>query len=85
MSATIVTSTAVAVVRSRPCPLCETPAGRPCQPKPAADHLARWLDSYTAGQLTKAYVATVLGELVVIDTCVVIPDPYPAPAATPGN
>ena len=54
-------------VRDRPCPLCDTPAGEPCQPKPAGDHLARYLDAYTAGPLTKAYMAMVLGELVVID------------------
>lgn len=54
------------------CPLCEAPAGEPCQPKPAADHLARYLDAYTAGQLTRAYMAKVVGELVVIDECAVI-------------
>lgn len=58
--------TAPATVRGRACPLCGTPAGEPCQPKPAADHLARYLDSYTAGQLTHAYMAMTLGELVVI-------------------
>lgn len=59
--------------RGRACPLCEAPAGEPCQPKPAADHLARYLDAYTAGQLTRAYMAKVLGELVVIDEYAVIP------------
>jgi hypothetical protein len=59
-------------VRYRPCPLCGTPAAVPCQPKPAADHLARWLDAYTAGKLTKAYMARVLGGLVVIDACAVV-------------
>ena len=60
-------------VRARECPLCETPAGQPCQDKPPADHLARYLDALTAGQLTRQYVAMVLGELVVIDVCAVIP------------
>jgi hypothetical protein len=64
--------TASPVVRARPCPLCDTPAGQPCQDKPPADHLARFLESYIAGQLTKAYLAMVLGELVVIEACVVI-------------
>jgi hypothetical protein len=59
-------------VRARACPLCETPAGEPCQPKPAADHLARYLDAYTSGQLTREYMSRVLGELVVIDGCAVI-------------
>jgi hypothetical protein len=49
-----------------------TPAGRPCQDKPEGDHLARYLDAYTAGKLTRAYMAMVLGEMVVIDVCVVI-------------
>lgn len=61
------------IVRSRPCPLCDAPAGQPCQPKPAGDHLARYLDSFTAGKLTRAYLAMVLGELVVIDEYAVIP------------
>lgn len=59
--------------RGRACPLCGTPAGEPCQPKPSADHLARYLDAYTAGQVTRAYLAMVLGELVVIDEYAVIP------------
>jgi hypothetical protein len=59
-------------VRARTCPLCCTPAGEPCQPKPVGDHLARYLDSFTAGHLTRQYMAVVLGELVVVDTCVVI-------------
>jgi hypothetical protein len=66
---------AIQVVRSRQCPLCDTPAAVPCQLKPAGDHLARWLSSYTAGKLTKAYMARVLGELVVIDACTVVPPP----------
>ena len=54
-------------VRERACPLCDTSPGQPCQPKPQGDHLARYLDAYTAGQLTKAYMGMTLGELVVID------------------
>lgn len=79
MSAATVTAAgalaALAEVRSRPCPLCEALPGAPCQPKPAADHLARWLTSYVAGRLTKAYLARILGELVVIDVAstVVVP------------
>jgi hypothetical protein len=59
-------------VRERECLLCGTLAGQPCQAKPEGDHLARYMDTYTAGQLTKAYMAMVLGELVIIDTCVVV-------------
>ena len=60
--------------RARRCPLCETPPGVPCQAKPAGDHLARYLDAYTAGQLSRAYMAAVVGELVVIDRAVIVAD-----------
>jgi hypothetical protein len=63
---------AAPAVRARQCPLCEAPEGRPCQDKPAGDHLARYLDAYAAGQLTKAYMGAVLGEFVVIDRCAVV-------------
>lgn len=65
-------TTAGAAVRGRQCPLCGTPPGQPCQPKPAGDHLARYLGAYTAGKLTKAYMRVVLGELVVIDDCAMV-------------
>lgn len=68
---TITTVTAPSV-RTRACPLCDTPACQPCQDKPAGDHLARYLDAYTAGRLTKAYLAMVLGELVVVDACAIV-------------
>ena len=42
----------------------DVPPCEPCQLKPAGDHLARYLDAYTAGQLTKAYMAAGVGELV---------------------
>jgi hypothetical protein len=45
----------------------------PCQAKPEADHLARFLDAYVAGKLSRAYLAAVVGELVVIDRAVMIP------------
>lgn len=59
-------------VRGRACPLCEAPVGQACQPRPQGDHLARYLHAYTAGQLTKACVAMVLGGLVVVDACAVV-------------
>ena len=52
--------------RARQCPLCPARPGVPCQAKPAGDHLARYLDAYTAGALSRAYMAAVVGELVVI-------------------
>jgi hypothetical protein len=60
-------------VLTRACPLCGAPPGEPCQPKPSGDHLARYVDAYTAGRLTHAYMVLVLSELVVVDTCAVIP------------
>jgi hypothetical protein len=59
--------------RARRCPLCQAAPGTPCQAKPPGDHLARYLDAYTAGQLSRAYLAAVVGELVVIDRAVMIP------------
>jgi hypothetical protein len=59
--------------RARHCPLCEAAPGSPCQAKPPGDHLARYLDAYTAGQLSRAYMAAVVGELVVIDRAVIVP------------
>jgi hypothetical protein len=66
-------STEAQAARARRCPLCETPPGVACQAKPAGDHLARYLDAFTAGQLSRAYLRAVVGELVVIDRCVMIP------------
>jgi hypothetical protein len=59
--------------RARKCPLCQTPPGTPCQHKPQGDHLARYLDAYTAGQLTREYMAAVLAELVVITRWRIVP------------
>jgi hypothetical protein len=60
--------------RDRQCPLCGRKPHRPCERKPAGDHLARYLDAYTAGQLTHAYMAMVLGELVVITRAAIVCD-----------
>jgi hypothetical protein len=68
-----VNTTTSPAVRERTCPLCDTAPGEPCSPKPEGDHLARYLDAYTAGQLTRAYMALVVGDLVTVDTCAVIP------------
>jgi hypothetical protein len=58
--------------RLRRCPICDTPPGTPCQAKPAADHLGRFLDAYTAGQLSREYLSAVVGKLVVITTAQLI-------------
>jgi hypothetical protein len=67
------TATAAQAARARRCPLCWAQPGTPCQRKPAGDHLARYLDAYTAGQLSREYMAAVTGELVVITRSQVIP------------
>ena len=65
--------TAAQAARAHHCPLCETPPGVPCQAKKAGDHLARYLDAYTAGELLCAdTAAAVVGELVVIVDCAAI-------------
>ena len=71
-------NTAPQAARARQCPLCDAPSGEPCQLKPAGDHLARYLDAYTAGQLTKAYMAMVVGELVEIDASTIVTAEAPA-------
>ena len=60
--------------RGRRCPLCEAVPGVPCQLRPSGDHLARYLDAYTAGQLTREFMAAVLGELVVVASWRIVPD-----------
>lgn len=52
--------------RARCCPLCDAGPGVPCQAKPAADHLGRYLDSWTAGYLFRAFMDRAVGELVAI-------------------
>ena len=74
MSTTIPqTITEPQAAHARRCPLCEVIPGIPCQAAPPADHLARYLDAYTAGQLTRAYMAMVLGELAVIHHAAMVP------------
>jgi len=60
------TLTETETARARQCALCWAPPGTPCQRKPEGDHLARYLDAYTAGQVSREYLAMVLAELVVI-------------------
>ena len=59
--------------RARRCPHSGQVPGVPCQSKPAGDHLARYLDAYTAGKLSRTYLAMVLAELVVIADAAIIP------------
>ena len=68
-------TTAPQAARGRQWPLCDVPPGEPCQ---LSHHLARYLDAYTAGQLTKAYMAAVVGELVEIDVSTIVTAEAPA-------
>jgi hypothetical protein len=68
------TITVAQAARTHQCPLCGIAPGAPCQAKPPGDHLARYLDAYTAGQLTREYMAAVVGELVVIDRWRIVED-----------
>ncbi len=58
--------TAPETARAHKCPLCGRRPGVPCQRKPQGDHLARYLDACTAGQLTREYMTAVPADLVVI-------------------
>jgi len=60
--------------RGRQCPLCGAQPGAACQLDPSGDHLARYLDAYTAGRLTREFMAAVLGELVVVASWRIVPD-----------
>jgi hypothetical protein len=66
-------STAAQAARARQCPLCRAAPGTPCQRKPPGDHPARHLDAYTAGELNRAYMADVLGELIVSTGSQIVP------------
>jgi hypothetical protein len=68
------TPTEAQTARGRQCLLCWAPPGTPCQRKSAGDHLAHYLDDYTVGQLTRAYLAAVLGELVVLAHAAIVRD-----------
>jgi hypothetical protein len=65
--------TAPQAARACRCLLCQAAPSPPCRARPPADHLARYLDAYTAGQLTRAYMVVVLGDLVVIHRAAMIP------------
>ena len=61
-------------VRQLPCTLCWARSGTPCQRRPVADHLQRWLDAYTAGQVTKDDLGAVFGQVVVVTRWQVVPE-----------
>lgn len=59
-------------VRRLRCRLCGAPPLEVCQRRPRADHMQRWLDAYQAGRVSKADVAKVFSEVVVITTWQVV-------------
>jgi hypothetical protein len=60
--------------RGRQCPLCAASPGVACQADPSGDHLARYLGAWTAGRLTREFMAAILGELVIVATWRIVPD-----------
>ena len=61
-------------VRRAACPLCGARAYGPCQVRPAADHLARWLAAYTARRITRDQITAEVVRLVVVTKWCVIPE-----------
>jgi hypothetical protein len=61
-------------VRQVPCTLCWARSGTPCQRRPVADHLQRWLDAYSAEQVTKDDLGAVFGQVVVVTRWQVVPE-----------
>lgn len=56
----------VKAVRRQRCTLCLALPGKPCQPDPAGDHLARWLAAYKAGAISRDELTQVFSNLVVL-------------------
>ncbi len=70
---TIIPATAAQVVRQQPCSRCGAPRNVACQASPPADHVARWLDTFTARLITRADVTEVLMRLVVLTEWALVP------------
>jgi len=66
MNRGVVDGTTAANVRLLRCSQCSTGPGVPCQRDPRADHLARWLDSFRAGHITRAHLVAAIGGMVVL-------------------
>lgn len=69
----IIPATAAQVVRQQACSRCGAPRNVACQASPPADHVARWLDTFTARLITRADVTEVLMRLVVLTDWALIP------------
>ena len=71
-SARLVRLNVVGAVRHGACPLCGARAYNPCQVRPAADHLARWLAAYSGRRITRDQLTAEVVRLVVVTKwCVV--------------
>jgi hypothetical protein len=68
------TSSPAQEVRRVRCSLCWAPPGEPCQRRPRADHLQRWLDAYRDGLLSKAELGQAISALVIITRWQVVPE-----------
>jgi hypothetical protein len=63
----------VAAARLLPCSLCWAPAGAPCQRAPEGDHLARYLDAYRNGRISRPDMTAVFAAAEVITTYRIVP------------
>jgi hypothetical protein len=56
----------VDAARMLPCSLCWAASGTPCQQSPEADHLARYLDAYANGKISRKDMTAVFAAAEVI-------------------
>ena len=61
-------------VRAGSCTLCGALSGRPCQRRPRADHVQRWLDACQAGLITKTVLGEAVSQVTIITRRQVIPE-----------
>ncbi|MGO9165061.1 MAG: hypothetical protein ACLP7J_30910 [Streptosporangiaceae bacterium] len=61
-------------VRQVACSMCGAPAGQPCQRRPRADHVQRWLDACRAGLVTKTAVGEAVSSVTILTRWQVIPE-----------
>jgi hypothetical protein len=63
------------LVRATVCTLCWALPGQPCQDLPdRADHLRRWLDTYTTGLIGNEEMTEVFRQVIVITKWQLVPE-----------
>jgi hypothetical protein len=63
----------VQAARVLPCSLCWAAPGTPCQRDPENDHLARYLDAYANGKISRKDMAAVFDAAEVISKWRLVP------------